>query len=84
MGWKATASVRYLFPKQFILAEVGECVCLPDPFVILFHPACFHWCQVYYTPKESDNRFFRRIDDDDVWGSAIQILGWWLTSEKCC
>ena len=22
--------------------------------------------QVYYTPKESDNRFFRRIDDDDA------------------
>ncbi|CAE6911824.1 unnamed protein product [Symbiodinium natans] len=34
-----------------------------------FHPETglyFHLkTQVYYTPKESDNRFFRRIDDDD-------------------
>lgn len=34
-----------------------------------FHPETglyFHLkSQVYYTPKESDNRFFRRIDDDD-------------------
>lgn len=22
--------------------------------------------QVYYTPKESDHRFFRRIDDDEA------------------
>ena len=26
----------------------------------------FDSSQVYYTPKESDNRFFRRIDDDDA------------------
>ena len=35
-----------------------------------FHPETglyFHLkSQVYYTPKESDHRFFRRIDDDDV------------------
>jgi len=34
-----------------------------------FHPETglyFHFkSQVYYTPKESDHRFFRRIDDDD-------------------
>ena len=26
---------------------------------------------MYYTPKESDNRFFRRIDDDDAAVSGV-------------